>query len=360
MLIFGLLPETIPYSVSCMPESLFLALLVWSLAAFICFVRSGAAGPLRWSFLLWGFSALTKPVALYFGAVLVVLAAVRLRREPPAWRRAATLAAAVALGIFLLLPWLVRNYIRFGVVGVSSIAGTNLYDWNYRYLLEDMGVPGAGRVLEDRAADITAAMPPGRDNPMLRAQMLGAVAERQIASHPGRYILSVLKRHPRLYVGTGSVATLRLLGDAPGVLAMENALAGRGSWRSVPTRGMILQAVSWLLLLCAYGAAAVGMARLCARGDGLSVAVVLSTLLYFAAVIGPVTSTRYRVLMAPALAVSAACAPARSLRQGATVRPSAMASSERPGRSSACSPPRSSWRFPIAHARRRTQRCCRC
>jgi hypothetical protein len=300
MAIFGLLPEAIPYSVFHMPDSMFLALLVWSLVAFVRFLRTGAPGPLRVSFLLWGLSVLVKPISLYFGVVLALLAVVRVRRV-------AVVVLGLMAGYSVLVPWLARNYVRFGVAGISSIGGTNLFHWNYRYMVEDMGVPDAGRVLAVQEARATAAIPPGRDNPMVRASVLGALAVREVLSHPGQYIASVLKRHPRLYAGTGSIATLRLLGDTRSAVSMEGALAGQLPWREVPARAIALQIGSWALALAAYLAAAVGTVRLCRRGDWLPLIVVLSTVVYFAVLIGPVTSTRYRIPMAPALAVLAAC-----------------------------------------------------
>jgi len=70
-LIFGFMPESFPYSVEYMPESMFLMFLVWCLAGFLNTEKPASCAA---SFALWGLSVLTKPIALYLGPVLALIA----------------------------------------------------------------------------------------------------------------------------------------------------------------------------------------------------------------------------------------------------------------------------------------------
>jgi hypothetical protein len=307
MLIFGCFPESFPYSVFYMPESLFLALLVWCLVKFVEFLRTDRIRPLMWAFLLWGISILAKPISVFLGPVLAIIAiTVAFRQRQNLVRSISVITASLVVGASVVVPWLVRNYVAFGVLGISSITGTNLFYINYLYMLEDMGVPNAKAVLASKESEVIATIPPGRDNSMVRAGLIGAVAKKEIMANFRHYVITMLKRHPRLYLGTGSIATLRLFGDAESVVVLERALADRHAWRKVPLRALLLQIGSWLLLVVAYTSAVVGMMRLAWLREWNALAVILLALVYFAVLIGPVTSTRYRVVMLPGLSVAAA------------------------------------------------------
>jgi Dolichyl-phosphate-mannose-protein mannosyltransferase len=307
MLIFGCFPESFPYSVFYMPESLFLAFFVWCLVKFVEFLRTDHLRPLMCSFLLWGISILAKPISLFLGPVLALIAiTVAFSQRQNRIRRISGITAGLVIGASVVAPWLVRNYVTFGVLGISSITGTNLFYGNYLYMLEDMGVLNAQAVLASKETEVTATISPERDNPMVRANLLGALAKREILAHFSHYVATTLKRHPGLYLGTGSTGTLRLLGDAEGVLAMKKVLADRHAWRKVPLRVLLLLIGSGLILVVVYTSAVVGMMRLGWRRDWIALGVILLALLYFAVLIGPMTFVRYRIAMLPALSVAAA------------------------------------------------------
>jgi hypothetical protein len=155
-------------------------------------------------------------------------------------------------------PWLVRNYVAFGVLGISPITGTNLLNINYSYLLEDMGVPNVQEVLAPKESELVAAVPRARKSDGPRG-LLSTFARRELLTHWKQYTVTTFKRHPRLYAGTGAIATLRLFGDAEGVAALEKAIADRRAWRKVPLRALVLRIGYWLFLVFAYTSAVVGM-----------------------------------------------------------------------------------------------------
>lgn len=304
MLAFGCFPETLPYAAFYMPDSLFLALFLWSLVFFLDAIRNPVAGGLALSALLFALSILAKPIGIYLGIVLFALfVGVSLHRKTGIRKLVTCSLAAWMTAAAALVPWCLRNDAVFGVFGLSSITGTNLFFYNYRYMLEDMGTVRVQEVMEAKKAAALAELPAGRVNPMTEAVALGGVAKREILRNLPNYAAMTIKRHPRLYVGTGTIALLRLLGDGEGIQALESALADRSRWKQVPVRVLMLQGASWLALLCGYGAAVMGVAVLAGKRHFAPLAFLLGVLLYFAVVIGPVVHTRYRLAMVPFLSV---------------------------------------------------------
>src|ERR1700690_2299078 len=99
MLIFGCFPESFPYAVFYMPESLFLAFFVWCLVEFVEFLRTDHLRPLMRAFLLWGISILAKPIALFLGPVLAVIAILlTFRHRRNRVRRISAITAGLVLG----------------------------------------------------------------------------------------------------------------------------------------------------------------------------------------------------------------------------------------------------------------------
>lgn len=307
MLIFGCLPESFPYSVYYVPESLFLAFFVWSLVKFVQYLRSKNSRFLIQAFLLWGLSVLAKPISIFVGPLFAVVSVVLvLRGHKNLLNRISFTLLGLFLGIAVLVPWMVRNYIDFGLVGISSIIGTNPVYVNYYRILENQSVPNPGSGLSPKEAEATAKVGPERSNPMTRSVPQSASTAVTILGNIGGYFLATLKGSPRLYAGTGTLATLRMLGDTESVVAIENALHHRDTWRKVPMRALILQLVSWLCLAVTYVAAAAGIITMTRRRNWVFVGVIVGVLLYFAILIGPLRSTRYRITMLPALSVAAA------------------------------------------------------
>jgi hypothetical protein len=80
----------------------------------------------------------------------------------------------------------------------------------------------------------------------------------------------------------------------------------------VPVSVLFLQVGSWCVLFAAYAFAGIGVVRLLFRRKWVALGIILLAFLYFAILIGPVTATRYRVVMLPALSVAASIGIGRS------------------------------------------------
>lgn len=111
------------------------ALLVLFIVSAIYFlVRSWRdASPFDWyaAAALLGISILAKPSALYVAAIVLVAQLVFIGFFRSVEWKTEVMRFATGLCIVLLIisPWLIRNYAVFGVWGVSSISGYNLYEY---------------------------------------------------------------------------------------------------------------------------------------------------------------------------------------------------------------------------------------
>ena len=321
--VFALLPAAIPYSVFHMPESLFLALFVWSQVFLLGALRDPSWRSLLAAFGLLGLATLAKPITVFYPALAGALVLVG-ARQLAVGARVSRVAAGVALVLAILSPWVLRNRAVFGVAGLSTITGTNLFDWNYRLLLEDRLGPDAARSLEDQRDAALRPLGPPPHNPFLASKALAAPAKAGILADLPGYLAMTARRHPRLYLGTAAVASLRLLGSPAGQEAYDQ-LHGKGKYPSLnslkglPLPVLLAHGLGTAALIGAYTLAAAGLAILARRRHWLPLLILAGALAYFAAVIGPVVSTRYRLAMDPFLATAAgiacaACRPVSRLR----------------------------------------------
>ena len=307
-IVFALFPETVPYSVFYEPDSLFTAMFLWAVLFIVFFLQSNAKAWLLSSAALLAAAILVKPIAEYYWPVLGLLPLFFWPGKLNLPGRAGWIVAGLCLQIAVISPWLLRNERDFGSPVLSSITGVNLFRENYRLLLEDMDPSNARAIQEKQAAAAATAAGPAWDNPLIESKRLGAIASQQIRSHWQSYLVMTLKHHPRLYLGTGSLALLRLVGDQAGVAQMEvwQSHPSLHGANQLPLSLLVLQVASWLVLALAYLAAAAGVVALLVSRQWLPLLLTLLTLGYFAAVIGPLTITRYRLPMAPFFALLAA------------------------------------------------------
>lgn len=205
----------------------------------------------------------------------------------------------------------------------NSFSGTNLYACNWGRLVELL--PSAEKAKEQESmkrfeTSIQA------DDLMLQSQKKGAYAKERILAHLPQYGFFTLKRHPRLYGGTGTVALFRYLGlericNCLDVLWGSGLSRGNAVHEDCPYTseekaiGASVQIVSWLILAGGYGLVLMGLwnglrfAGACREDrffNGLVCLCPILCLVLLALVIGPITSTRYRFIMIPFFAMIAA------------------------------------------------------
>jgi 4-amino-4-deoxy-L-arabinose transferase-like glycosyltransferase len=294
-----------------MPDILFLALFTWSLFFFIDYFKYYSNKSLVVSSLLLGLSALTKPVGIIFitlSFLSIFVWFILKRREVIKGIQ----ASLIIFSIFstILSPWVIRNFITFGEFGISTIFGTNLFDYNYRYMLkskfpntEDAQLNFENNFLEKRKSILQVLTKEQRLNPMIVSDKLGSFARGEILSNFTEYIEIVAKRHPRLYFGTGTIALFNLLGDNHTVNEMKQFVLGKIKWNALPMRAQIVQSVSWSILIILYTFAFFGGMRLIFKKNWFPLCILLSICAYFTILIGPIPLTRYRIMLLPSLSI---------------------------------------------------------
>ena len=320
------MPDAVVYSLFHMPDQLAVSAVIVALWLYFKGVN-GNAKYLIGSFIVFVVAIYAKPICIPLAlAFIMALALV----YAATWKKKlAMVAAGIAIVTIGLSPWVARNKLAFGTAGITSISGTNLYGCNWGRLAQLLPVGEREAALadmerfENEIADCDS---------MKRSKLMGKYARVQLLAHLPEYMIYTAKTHPRLYAGTGTVALLRYLGMERTCDALDNM------WSSGVSRGYKVQydtpytfsekaigagvqIVSWMVLLGGYVLVAVGAAKSICQYKGLSLGgylLVLSPLfsiILLAAVIGPITATRYRFIMIPFFAILAGYSAMRAQSQ---------------------------------------------
>lgn len=314
--IFLFMPETIPYSLFYMPDTIAVFFCVLALWLYFKGIYD-KNGYVFLSFMVFGLAILAKPICLPLALAFAVVLLFLLRAKFP--RRVFCMLSGIFIITLMLAPWMYRNKRAFCTAGLSSIAGTNLYGCNWHWMVKSWPEARREKTLAD---DERFERSVQSYDLMERSRRYGAYAKARIAEHLPQYVLFTIKRHPRLYAGTGCISLFRYLGLGGACTVLEK-YSGVGQFVQEPTRADRIAAHAILVLeylLLFGGYAAIGWGFL--RGCKLSIAsfretkslfspvgvvflcAVLSMLL-FALVIGPITSTRYRYIMIPYFSILA-------------------------------------------------------
>lgn len=305
---FAVLPENIAYSVTYMPESMFIAFLIWAVFWLLKFWHERKGKFLVLAAVLLGLSVLTKGISAFF---FVVAAVVVFLIQGVSWKK--RLGWAILLSIIAIsttLPWFFRNYETFGTFSISTITGTNLF-YFYGVTLEDaVGKEKATQITSDWESKLSKIYGSEWQNPFVRSKALGAVARDALLKDPLSYVVSVLKHQSRVYIGSGTPQLLRLLGDSEDAVLLRawSANPSFSSFFKLPPGVIAIQVVSWLVMIFFYLSVVSGFYLLLKKKMIFPAIVLGLGLVYFIVFTGPLTNTRYRVPMTLFLSPVAAVA----------------------------------------------------
>lgn len=125
-IVLALEPSAILYSDMFYSETFFMLIFYGALWALFLYWKQRKFSLLALSALLLGLATLIRPAAEYVSLLVAFALWWQLR---PHFSRRTLVAIASYLGIFLLVlvPWLYRNYLTFGVADLSPQVGVNLY-----------------------------------------------------------------------------------------------------------------------------------------------------------------------------------------------------------------------------------------
>ncbi len=311
LLIFSILPESVVYSVLCLPDTLFLVFFIWSNYFFVKYVFEKKDGYFFFCCILSGISTLIKPVSSYYILIISIIVLFSSNRATLK-QRILLLAAGIMLNILVVSPWLLRNYSVNGEPIISTKMDMGFYYYYYRYLLGDKYDEGkTNEILEKQRMELASTYKKEDwENPAFQAKVLGEFGKQQIIRQFPLFIRIVLKRHPRLYYGTGTVQLLTSFGDKTGALALYTwgITPSLVNWQLIPSYVIAIQIFSWVLLLVFYALALIGLYKILFRHDWFSTTLLLAGFFYFTISYGPLTHTRYRFDMSLFLTVIASFA----------------------------------------------------
>ena len=299
-LVVGLVatPATLVYAQTAMADTLFAGFVTAALWRWAAFVRDGHAREIVAAHALVAVALWVKPVVLYLWPGTLALSAWALWRRG---RRGAGLAPALSAGLVPLaaLALMALNATWTGRAEVSSIQTLNLVEVNAQRTLARTGEQDA----YDRAAARAAAIPAYADRQAWRQ----AWAVRAIRDRAGAYAAVHATGVAAFFLDPGRFDLALFLGlDSDGGAMAAASRAGPAGALAVLRRQPPALLVALAALLALNAAVAVAFLAWTVWGAApleLRVAA-LGLVAYVALVTGPVGAARYRLAVAPILALA--------------------------------------------------------
>jgi 4-amino-4-deoxy-L-arabinose transferase-like glycosyltransferase len=213
-LLYAINPTAVLYANTLMSDTLFVLLLVVSVALFFraMEVRSdrGSIGYyVAFAFCL-GLAALTRPVALYLLPLFVLLLGWVERRNLRAVVPKVVLACVVFAAV--ISPWVYRNYITFDVIGLSSSGAFNTFQlYAVPTEMYRLGMNAAEAELNIRAENGRDTWPSDSLNEYQRDIVLAGIARQYLVQHPKWFAWATALGIGQMYWSTGTSSFSQLL-----------------------------------------------------------------------------------------------------------------------------------------------------
>jgi hypothetical protein len=210
-------PTSLFTSSSLITDSLFTLLFLASVALFL---RAIASARLGWGLaagVALGLAAWVRPSAQY---VPILLVAAALCRFGWPWPRRLALGVVTVLAFVLTIsPWLLRNHQQFGAVGLATVKGETLLNWQAAFFIAWRDHKPVQQVRKELAAQARDAGWVDGGNPFENAAIQEKVALRHIQAQPLPYAAAMLRGMGFMYLNVGSDKIAKKLGladpDAP-------------------------------------------------------------------------------------------------------------------------------------------------
>ena len=298
-LLLAIDPASIVFTNQLLTETLFAFLLTLATTLIVLARRRGEPWLIAAAGLVLGLAVLTRPVAQYLPLVLVPL----LLLLPAGGRRRTSLVLSAALVFGFAIPvggWLIRNHARTSVATISTIDGYDMLHYRAVGALVESGMtPSDARGLTDKEL---APLVHGGDNAAEVSRIQLRLGLRIVRAHPVDAAKSWARGIGKLLVGPARSETSILL-------------TGRQSSHASWFRALVF--VDALVTIAIVLAATCGVVLLLFRRlDAPDLWILAAISLYLIVISGgPETYSRFRVPVAPLLAVLAAAAPLGARRR---------------------------------------------
>lgn len=307
-LVFCLLPSTIFHSVVVLSEIPFVFLLL--LSVYAVFFERGSMKAMFIGGLALGLSALVRPVSLYL-PLLYVLIVVLSQWGRAERKRAMKQAAFILLGFCIAVaPWYARNKIETGVLGFSSITTYNLAEYNMRdFLTEKYGADSTisheyNSRIDSIPQDVARTLAGGAElkavmTPYLKANFFSYAYFHVVTT--AKFFFSSSLRYLAIYIKVPGVQSFfGLSGTSPDLL--HELRHGHIGIALEALRQQSLITVDRLLTIIVI---LLALSSVLVKSRRFYVLLLLSFVIYFAILTGPVSIPRYRLPVEPFIVILA-------------------------------------------------------
>lgn len=309
----AVIPNFLVHSSYVLTETVFSFFFIWGLCALLWAPRRNTLFLLTLGGLLFGLALMTRPVMIYYLAVLVPSVAIAFwLRGGNSWRRSFVLAAIPALVIFAVgAPRAVDHYWRYGYLSLSAQEGGHFLNWFYGCLASASPCAERGRIVEEMRPIVEqriVALGKNANNPFAESAVARSLAvERILSTPPELIIVSMSAGMFRVLMQTGfyeSFAQFRQPANFLSSMPGEPFSSRIGNFLAANKNNLFM----WLwglaqvtLILSRFvqlAGLAVGLREPAYRGATI---ILFVTIAYFLVVTGPVANPKYRVPFEPPL-----------------------------------------------------------
>lgn len=326
-------PLSAIYTTILVSETLFTAVVVWSLVLIVAYVRGGRLTTLVGGMALLAASAYVRPAGYFLPLCLVALLGGYAAFERR-WSMLRHLAVALAAAAAVVAPWQVRNR-ALGFRGMSAISAENVYFYDaasLRAARSHTSLEAAQAAMGYHNDSVYLAVHPEQRTwrPGERFQFMADEGGGEVQANLLRYARIHLAGMALVLLSPGTHEVLRLYGlpPVPGGFRDRIDAEGLGNgllhlWQS---NAVALGLVSVLLLglIALYALALRGLAAGGRRPDLATLLLVASAAYFVVIAGGPVGESRFRHPLMPFVCVLAAtgiAAKARTLPNQNSIAP---------------------------------------
>lgn len=301
--LYAIEPHVVLYTATLISDTLFAFCLLAALLLLTYGHRTARASYVFLCGAMLGVAALIKPVGQFFPLVAVVIALL-LPKVRPSFRWRSAFAVAFAF-LLVVSPWIQRNYLEYGHIGLSTIQGSNLLEWNATF----SEVARTGKSVDEVRAEFAEI---ARDrgaveggNPFANSDVYAAVAMDYIGSHKAYYAARHIKGIANMYLNIGTARFSSHLGLESGGLAYRFFAApglpgmAEGFFATKAPHEVAIALIVLPFMFLMYLAAAVGIVSLVRARRYLCLLIGLGVVAYFSAVTGVIGLVRYKLPIIP-------------------------------------------------------------
>jgi 4-amino-4-deoxy-L-arabinose transferase-like glycosyltransferase len=324
--LYAVEPLSTIYTAILATETLFTAVVVWSLVLIVAYVRRGRPTTLVGGMALLAAGVYVRPAGYFLPLCLIALLggyAVWERR----WSALRHLAIAAASAAAVVAPWQLRNR-ALGFAGISSISSENLYFYNAASLRAERthtSLEATQAAMGYHNDSVYLALHPDQRiwRPGERFQFMADEGTREIRADVVRYARVHLAGMALVLLSPGTHEVLRLYGLPPVHGGFRERIAAEGPgkglqhlWQSNAI-ALVVLGVLGLGLIALYALACRGLTVGGHWRDFATMPLVVSVAYFVVIAGGPVGESRFRHPLMPLICVLAAAGLRRESRQSA-------------------------------------------